>query len=132
MSASVAEYYGQRTNLDIPVIKPIPYAPGVRANIPCPFMNSDCKKVKSGYIPICSVRDGNGTLWINCSELLCSSKKDILLSEHQINILLDVGRHIYGANINKSDICIKREERLSVIEDTKYNADFIMSTSTLL
>lgn len=128
MGASVAEYYGQRTDVDNPIIQPIEILKG---EIPCPFTSGGiCKKVKSGYNPVCSVRDSKGILWINCSERLCSSKKDIPLSDHQSDILLDVGKHVYGNSIQKENVCVKREERLSVVDGTKYNADFILSTST--
>ena len=128
MGASVAEYYGQRTDLDYPKIEPLEIKKGI---VSCPYTDGGiCKKVKSGYNPVCSVRDSNGTLWINCSERLCSSKKDIPISEYQKKILLDVGKHVYGELVEADTICVKREERLSVVDGTKYNADFILSTST--
>ena len=135
MSVSVAEYYGQRTDIDVPVIQPIAIPARVGNSIPwgdacpmCPFSSGNqCKKLKSGNEPVCSVRKPDGTLWLNCSERLCATKKDLPINEHQRNILLQVGRHIFSPNISPSDICIKREERLSVIENTKYNADFIIT-----
>ncbi len=128
LGASVAEYYGKRTDVDYPVIEPLKI---IKGTVPCPFTDGGiCKKVKSGKNPVCSVRDSNGILWINCSERLCSSKKDIPLSEYQSSILLDVGKHVYGDSVSKDDVCIKREERLNVVDGTKYNADFILSTKS--
>ena len=76
---------------------------------------------------MCSVRRSDGTLWINCSERLCSTKKTIPLNTHQRNILYQAGQNIFSPNVAPEDICVKREERLSVIEGTKYNADYIIT-----
>lgn len=135
MGVSVAEYYGQRTDVETPVIQPaaIPPKKAERANWDgecptCPFtLGNPCKKMNSGYEPVCSVRKTDGTLWINCSDRLCATKKDLPLSPYQSNILLQVGKHIFSPDIQADDICIKREERLSVIEGTNYNADYIIT-----
>lgn len=122
MGVSVAEYFGQRTDVAFPVIQPI------EGEHPCPFScGNTCKKLKSGNAPVCSVRKPDGTLWIVCSERLCATKKDIPLCEHQCTILHDIGRHIFNPNVTRRDICVKREERLNVVEGTKYNADYIIS-----
>ena len=130
MGVSVAEYYGQRTDVDEPVIQPIIIPDRVGSSIPwgdncptCPFSSgNNCKKLKSGNEPVCSVRKPDGTLWLNCSERLCTTKKDLPLNAHQKNILHQVGQHIFSPAVAPGDICVKREERLSVIEGTKYNA----------
>lgn len=123
MGVSAAEYFGQRTDVDAPVIAPIH-----DRNAICPFSaGNTCKKLKSGNQPICSVRKPDGTLWIVCSDRLCATKKNIPLCEHQKKILHDIGRHIYDPSVSRSDICVKREERLNVVEGTKYNADYIIS-----
>ena len=137
MGTSVAEYLGQRTDVDFPTINPIVIPPKVGTKVnwtednpcpACPFScGNKCKKLTSGLEPVCSVRKSDGTLWINCSERLCSTKKDIPLNEHQKDILLQVGRHIFAPETEVADICVKREERLSVIEGTKYNADYIIT-----
>lgn len=135
MGVSVAEYFGQRTDVDNPTIEPIVIPKKVGSSIPwgnscptCPFSaGNQCKKLKSGNEPVCSVRKTDGTLWINCSERLCSTKKDLPLNAHQKNILLQIGKHIFSPDVNPSDLCVKREERLSVIESTKYNADYIIT-----
>lgn len=125
MGVSVAEYFGQRADVDFPVIQPITER-GI-----CPFSSgNECKKIKSGNQPICSVRKPDGTLWIVCSDRLCATKKGIPLCDHQKSILLDIGQHIYSENVTTSDICVKREARLNVVEGTKYNADYIISLAT--
>lgn len=50
MGVSVAEYYGQRTDIDTPIISP------VNGQLLCPFTcGNTCKKLKSGNYPVCSV-----------------------------------------------------------------------------
>lgn len=137
MGVSVAEYLGQRTDIDYPRISPITIPPKSNSKVnwtdqnPCPLCpfssGNTCKKLKSGHEPICSVRKQDGTLWINCSERLCSTKKNFPLCDYQQDILLQVGKYIFDPSVTKDDICVKREERLSVIEGTNYNADYIMT-----
>ena len=122
MGVSVAEYFGQRTDVDYPIIQP------VEGEHLCPFSAGNvCKKLKSGNPPVCSVRKPDGTLWIVCSERLCATKKDLPLCEHQCKILHDIGRHIFSNDVTRADIVVKREERLNVVEGTKYNADYVIS-----
>lgn len=137
MSVSVAEYYGQRTDVDVPLIlaQPIPPPKKDRARLgwegpvpECPFTDGNpCKKLNSGYEPICSVRNSDGTLWINCSDRLCATKKDLPLSEHQVGVLHQASQYIFSPDIAKDQVCVKREERLSVIEGTQYIADYIIA-----
>jgi len=122
MGVSVAEYYGQRTDVDVPTIQPIVGAGN------CPFSSGNtCKKLKSGNPPVCSVRKPDGTMWIVCSDRLCNTKKDLPLCQHQQEILLDIARHLFGPGVTPDQVCVKREERLNVVEGTKYNADYIIS-----
>ena len=137
MGTCVAEYLGHRTDVDTPTITPITIPPKVGRSInwttnnpcpTCPFTSGNpCKKLVSGNEPVCSVRKSDGTLWINCSERLCSTKKNLPLNAHQKNILYQAGKYIFSANVQPEDICVKREERLSVIEGTKYNADYVIT-----
>ncbi len=137
MGTCVAEYLGHRTDVDNPVITPIVIPPKVGRSInwtddnpcpTCPFTSGNkCKKLVSGNEPVCSVRKSDGTLWINCSERLCSTKKDLPLNAHQKNILLQAGKYIFSSDVDPNDICVKREERLSVIEGTTYNADYVIT-----
>ena len=125
MGVTVAEYFGQRTDVDSPVIQP-------QRNIAiCPFSSGNiCKKLKSGNPPVCSVRKPDGTLWIVCSDRLCNTKKDLPLCDHQIHILYEIAQQLFHPNVELCDICVKREERLNVVEGTKYNADYIISLSS--
>lgn len=137
MSVYVAEYFGQRTDVDNPNITPPQIPPkkkdrarlGWNGEIPtCPFTcGNPCKKMNSGYEPICAVRKQDGTLWLNCSDRLCATKKDIPLSEYQRGILLQASHYIFSQEVEPERICVKREERLSVIENTDYNADYIIT-----
>jgi len=122
MGVSVAEYFGQRTDVNEPIIKPI-----IEEAI-CPFSSRNtCKKLKSNNPPVCSVRKTDGTMWIVCSDRLCATKKDIPLCDHQIQILHNVAQHLFSPKITLKEVCVKREERLNVVEGTKYNADYIIS-----
>ena len=137
MGVSVAEYLGKRTDIDNPVIVPVHVETDKdrrrilkqQGAIPgCPFVCGNmCKKIASGNEPVCSVRKPDGTLWLNCSERLCATKSGIPLSEYQSEILLQVGKYIYNQSVTREQICVKREARLSVIERTDYNADFIIA-----
>ena len=125
MGVSVAEYFGQRTDVDLPVIVPIT-TPAI-----CPFSSGNvCKKLKSKNAPVCSVRKPDGTLWIVCSERLCATKKDLPLCSHQQRILYKIAQHLYSPTVSYEDVCVKREEQLNVVEGTKYNADYIISLAT--
>jgi len=137
MGVSVAEYLGQRTDVKSPTILPVRVSTDKaernelkhQGAIPyCPFVCGNmCKKIGSGYEPVCSVRKPDGTLWLNCSERLCATKKDLPLSPYQRSILLQAGRYIYNPFVTSEQVCVKREVRLSVIESTNYNADFIIA-----
>lgn len=137
MGTSVAEYLGMRTDVDDVMIAPVVIPPRINRSVnwteenpcpTCPFTSGNpCKKLVSGNEPVCSVRRADGTLWINCSERLCSTKKNIPLNHHQQNILHQAGKYIFSPNVTADDLCVKREERLSVIEGTKYNADYIIT-----
>lgn len=135
MSISVAEYLGQRTDVDTPIIKPAKFPlkgsshESKQNNCAlCPFTNGNiCKKLNSGYEPVCSVRKTDGTLWINCSDRLCATKKDLPLSVYQSSTLLQVAKHIFSSTVLPEDVCVKREERLNVMEGTNYNADYIIT-----
>ena len=71
MGVSVAEYLGQRTDIDNPTILPVHVstvkterdALKHRGEIPsCPFVCGNmCKKIASGNEPVCSVRKPDKT-----------------------------------------------------------------------
>lgn len=125
MGVCVAEYFGQRTDIDAPTIQPI------SGKAVCPFSSANiCKKLKSHNHPVCSVRKPDGTMWIACSERLCATKKDIPLCQHQIDILHKIAQQLFSPSVEKSEVCVKREERLNVVGGTKYNADYVISLAS--
>jgi hypothetical protein len=133
MAAYIAEYLGQRTDVELPVIKPeIP-----RSGSLCPFMDRTCDKVAKGLNPVCSVRKPDGELWITCEHRLCATysikkvnKKnvDIGLVEHQVDILNKVAETIYPQKFEQNDIAVRREVPIPLDEEKKhhYHADYIM------
>lgn len=125
MSVRCAEYYGQRTDVDAPTIRP-----ELRADAPCPFTSGmACSKLSSSkhYPPVCSVRQEDGTLWIVCPDRLCSTKKDYAICAHQREILLQIGHAIYGEDVGPADICVKREVNIPKGDGRPYHADYVMS-----
>jgi hypothetical protein len=121
MPIKVAEYLGQRTDIDDPIIQPCLK----KGKYSCPFMNSTCDKVKTGYSPICSVRKTSGELWLTCRHRLCSSR-DVSLTDHQITVLSAAANLIYKEQTALEEILIKREEHMQVTSRSKYLADYVM------
>lgn len=127
----VAEYLGQRTDVAEPTIVP------AASDAMCPFMNSSCSKIAQGFKPVCSVRKKDGTLWLSCRNRLCSSKKtpvgatqkvkkQIPLSDYQKKILLEIAQTIFSSEVTFSDIAIKREVKIPIVENQSYSADYVM------
>lgn len=121
MTVSIAEYLGQRTDLQYPLI-----LPNFNKTYPCPFMNSFCSKLSQGNKPICCVRDGNGKLWIVCRNRLCATKKGVPLSSYQVSVLEAVSKTVFGSKITSSDVGIRREEPMPVSPGITYHADYVM------
>lgn len=122
MGVSVAEYLGQRTDVDFPVITP------VRTKQPCPFSEgNNCMKSGKKKKPVCSVRKDDGTYWVVCQNRLCTTKKDIPLCLHQQAILLDIAKHIFSPTVTADQVFVKREVQLRVSDLTEYKADYIMT-----
>lgn len=132
MGVHVAEYFGQRTDV-AEIIQPA-YMPNSKddPDLPlCPFSaGNTCRKLKSKYEPVCSVRTDEGDLWIVCPERLCTTKKDLPLCEHQIKILTNIADHVFKPGLQADEICIRREVNLNVFGSGKYHADYVMTTST--
>jgi hypothetical protein len=123
MGLTIAEYFGQRTDVQNPVINP------VGRDIPhiCPFMNKPCGKIEKNLKPVCSVRKRSGDIWIVCRERLCSTNKNIALTDYQKNTLLTIAKEVFSKEIEKENILIKREASIPVVEGSSYHADYIMS-----
>ncbi|MCL2129773.1 MAG: hypothetical protein FWH35_05400 [Treponema sp.] len=124
MGVCIAEYFGQRTDVPDPVIIPINSASHEKK---CPFMHKECAKISKGLKPVCSVRKRNGDIWIVCRDRLCSTNKNIILTEYQKSILWAIAKEVFSPEIEKKHIFIKRETRIPVIGSSSYNADYIMS-----
>ena len=136
MAIQVAEYLGQRTDIDD--INIVPVQLGEKR--PCPFMDGYCSKLSKNLQPICSVRKKSGTMWIVCEHRLCATPKTKVikvdgkdkrvaaaLTPHQQKILWDIAQTVYRGQFKESDIVVNREAPIP-IEETggKYNADYIM------
>ncbi|HAP2495341.1 TPA: hypothetical protein ISC84_003869 [Escherichia coli] len=138
MAVSIAEYLGQRTDVDQQIV---PVAKGTQ--IQCPFMDRTCdkaSKVKNPTPPVCSVRKPDGTVWIVCEHRLCSTrqkktvivngrKKQIenILVEHQRDILRKVAKLIYqDPELQDSEIGVRREVNIPLPDsDNSYHADYV-------
>lgn len=121
MAVRVAEYLGQRTDVDTPVIQP------ATKGAMCPFMNAECTKVRKGYKPVCSVRkEGSGSVWIVCPHRLCATLKTPPLTSYQETMLHDIAKLIFHPDIAKEDVLVKREVQMPVVGNSRYNADYIM------
>jgi len=124
MGVSIAEYFGQRTDILEPIIQPVTEG-SMRKK--CPFMDKECAKISKGLKPVCSVRKRNGDIWIVCRDRLCSTNKNIQLVDHQKNILLAIAKEVFSPEIEKKHIFIKREAKIPVVGSSSYHADYIMS-----
>ena len=124
MGVSIAEYFGQRTDVLTPIILPATADSRVKK---CPFMDKECAKISKGLKPVCSVRKRNGDIWIVCRDRLCSTNKTIPLTNYQKNMLLGIAKEVFSPEIEKEHIFIKREVRIPVVGSSSYNADYIMS-----
>jgi hypothetical protein len=130
MGVTVAEYLGVRTDGVIP-IQPIPISKtrtGQKPRLPCPFKSSHCDKASRGDKPVCSVRDtATGALWITCEHRLCAtSPKNSPLTTHQSEILHEVAQVVFGTDIQRNEVLVKREEPIKVTENSDYSADYVM------
>jgi len=124
VGVTIAEYFGQRTDVESPIIQPVT---AVSKDKTCPFMNKDCAKVSKRLKPVCSVRKHDGDIWIVCRDRLCSTNKKIHLTDYQKNILISVAREVFSPDIKKEHIIIKRETKIPVVGRSNYHADYIMS-----
>lgn len=136
MAVQVAEYLGQRTDVDDRDIQPI----ALGEKHLCPFMDGYCSKLSKKLQPVCSVRKKNGTMWIVCEHRLCATpktKKENIdgkattvkaqLTPHQEEVLWKIAKTVYRGEFDKSDIVVNREAPIP-IEETggSYKADYIM------
>lgn len=136
MAVSVAEYLGQRTDVDSVNIVPVPLG----TSINCPFMDGTCSKLGKNLQPVCSVRKKDGTMWIVCEHRLCATpktKKVIInnkekrvpssLTQYQVDTLWEIANTVYRGNFSKDEIVVNREAPIPIEEtNSSYKADYIM------
>lgn len=136
MAVRIAEYLGQRTDVDDPIE---PITDGMQAQ--CPFMDRTCDKISKKNHPVCCVRKPDNTLWIVCEHRLCSTRQkkkiingnkieliDTILVDHQRDILRKVARLIYQDHqLQDDEIGVKREVNIPLPDsDNSYHADYVM------
>jgi hypothetical protein len=137
MAVTVAEYMGQRTDVDIPPIVPV----ALGSVVPCPFMDGHCSKLTKNLQPVCSVRKRSGELWIVCEHRLCATPKTkkvgsgratASLTDHQIDVLWKIAETVYRGKFTKNDIVVNREVPIPIAgTDSSYKADYIMRNTAL-
>lgn len=69
-------------------------------------------------------------MWIVCKDRLCSTKKNIPLSDYQKDILLKVAKTIYSKNINADNVFIKREVPIPNNDNSTLSADYALRRNT--
>lgn len=138
MSCSIVEYLGKSVEQNTHQAQRHYISKDNKLILSCPFRHGACDKAMKGYKPICSVRDGEGRLWITCEHRLCSTTKnqrhsrtgeiikDSPLITYQQNILTEIATEIYGAGVNIDDVKVKREVPVPVEGGNDYKADFVM------
>lgn len=92
MSVTIAEYLGQRTDVDDPVILPTSLD---GKNVPtCPFMGGPCSKLSSSKPspPVCAVR-ANGKIFPVCPHRLVPSRASVLTPIH-LSMLQSVAKKL--------------------------------------
>ncbi len=129
--ASIAEYLGQRTDIDTVQIQP------ARIGDLCPFMGGKaCSKLTIRGKPFCAVRDSYGKLWIACEHRLCSTSKTyqvggrrlpLPLNDYQRDKLLNVAQTIFSPTVGLADVAFKREVSLRATVSVDYKADYVMT-----
>ncbi len=126
MPVAVAEYLGQRTDVDQPIILP------VQANETplCPFMANPCTKVQQGSKPVCAVRKTNGEVWLVCRHRLCATLKKPTLSNYQRDILQEVAATIFAADVRPDEVFVRREVPVPITKRKAFSADFVMQLYT--
>ena len=120
----MAEYLGVNVGANVEIE---PVLGGSGTVVPCPFRVGHCDKVKAGNKPICSVRDGAGVLWIVCEHRLCAtSPKAAPLTEYQTDVLVAVARTIWGVEVDRPDIAVRREVPVRTPGRPTSRADYVM------
>lgn len=124
MTVSVAEYLGINVSAGRSIE---PIASGKGGIVPCPFREGNCDKVVKGNKPICSVRDGTGVIWIVCEHRLCAtSPKHAPLTSYQSDVLMAIANTIWGVDLDKEDVAVRREVPVRTEGRSPSSADYVM------
>ncbi len=107
MPVGIAEYLGQRTDVDAPQIRPSVLNPTIAPT--CPFMGGPCSKLvgQKSYPPVCSVRSDSDQLFVVCSDRLVPAKSNVLTSDH-LNILGQVASCLFP-DADDKDVGFRRQ-----------------------
>jgi len=124
LTVTVSEYLGIDVSRGGPVE---PVLGGKGTEVPCPFRTGACSKALTGNRPVCSVRDGSGVLWIVCEHRLCAtSPKNAPLTSYQQDVLVSVARVLWGEQVTKADVAVKREVPVRTDGRSDSRADYVM------
>lgn len=124
MTVTVAEYLG----VDVKSGNRVdPVVGGAGTVVECPFRAGPCSKVSRGNRPVCSVRDGSGVLWIVCEHRLCAtSPRNAPLTDYQSDALISIARTIWGVEVKKGDVAVRREVPVRTEGRSDSRADYVM------
>lgn len=123
MPVRIAEYLGQRTDVDEPAIRPTALKPNVAPT--CPFLGQPCTKLtgKKSYPPVCSVRKGNGSLFVVCSDRIVPARSRTLTVDH-LNLLGSVSAILFPEAIDDK-ITFKRQSGIKLPDGVVY-LDYVL------
>ena len=128
MPISVAEYLGQRTDVDTPTIIPSALNPTLVPT--CPFMGKPCSKLggKVWYHPICSVRE-NGVVFVVCPDRLIPARAQSLTPSH-VAVLANVAQVLFPG-VEVEHVGYRRQVGVSLGEANKNRVilDYVLRVS---
>lgn len=132
MAVRIAEYLGQKTDSDTPIIpSPIPIEGERHLSPRCPFNDNPCTKMKlerNANHPICSLRKSNGAYYIVCNNRLISTDVSKITS-YQIEMLLRTAQSVFNPAILPHQIGYKSEVRIRTSDSNRgtHTADFVLA-----
>lgn len=126
MAVSVAEYLGQRTDVDQPSI--LPTTIGARPAPTCPFVGAPCSKLNrsNAQQPVCTVRTSDGRPWVVCTDRLIPSRSKSITPYHTA-ILGGVAERLFpGAD--PIDIGFKAQQSITMDDGKRVVLDYALRT----
>ncbi|MES2459618.1 MAG: hypothetical protein V4671_03485 [Armatimonadota bacterium] len=129
MPLLIAEYLGQRTDVDPPQEQ---ITPASTSHIPnCPFMGVACTKIAQGYKPVCSVRVQSryysGQPFIVCSKRLLPSRMGAL-SPYQLKLLNAVAHHLLPG-VPDADVLCRPETGIVLGPGRRLYLDYVIQAN---